>query len=78
MLGTGALLSRSCTTHITFRLTSLVIHMIAEGVVAEGVSAQKEKSYSEEASSLINKAYDTLRSPLLRASYMVRFGAVTA
>ncbi|KAK9904106.1 hypothetical protein WJX75_004707 [Coccomyxa subellipsoidea] len=43
-----------------------------------GLASKKEKSYSEEASSLINKAYDTLRSPLLRASYMVRFGAVTA
>ena len=36
---------------------------------------QEEKAFSEEASSLVNTAYSTLKSPLDRAIYLVRSAA---
>ena len=38
---------------------------------------QEEKAFSEEASSLVNSAYSTLKSPLDRAIYLVRSAART-
>ena len=34
-------------------------------------SVQEEQTFSADASSLVNKAYSTLKSPLQRASYLV-------
>jgi len=39
------------------------------------MTVQEEKAFSEEASSLVNTAYSTLKSPLDRATYLVRSAA---